>query len=361
MTRQRHKTRFPGIYYREDAQGLKRYIVWYRDALGKGRTETLPLGANLEDAKARQGDLRARAARGERFIPTKQTVAQLMDDWLRQKRVTISPGTLVTYTWGAERAKQDIGKMKVVDVSPDTLVALRELWVEEGYKKNTIAKIESPLRMALAMAVRNRHLSANPFDKLLSHEAVRADAKTKRALTSDEIQRLLAAAPEEWYAHFAFLTFTGLRFTESAKLRWDDVDFDRQVVRVLAEVEGARKTPAARREVMLIPALRSVLKAWKLKQDPGTELVFPVTHSRTNKALGKTCEEAGIARCTPHELRHTFASILIDQRETPVFVCDQMGHANPHVTYTIYAHMFDAKSRIDEARERLQSAMGGLL
>lgn len=359
--RKRHKTSHPGIYFRVDAQDARRYIVWYRDALGKGRTETLPLGANLEDAKARQGYLRARAARGERLVPTKMTVDQLLDQWLERKRSTVSASSAVTYAWGVERAKEDIGKLKVVDVSPNTLVALRERWVEQGRMKNTIAKIESPLRMALATAVRDGHLASNPFDKLLSHESVRADAKQKRALTSDEIQRLLAAAPEEWYPHFAFLVSTGLRFTESAKLRWDDVDFEQGVVRVRAEEEGARKTPAARREVMLIPALRSVLKAWKLKQAPGTELVFPVTHSRTNKAMAAACETAGIERCTPHELRHTFASILIDQRETPVFVCGQMGHANPHVTYTIYAHMFDAKSRIDEARERLQTAMGGLL
>lgn len=194
--RKRHRTKIPGIYFREDSQGLRRYIVWYEDALGKGRTETLPLGSTMEDAKVRQAQLRSRKAAGERILPSKITIGDLLDEWLDRRQDSVTPGTMTVYKWGAKRAKQDIGKMKLADLTPDTLVALRQKWGREGYKKHTISKVEGPLRMALQGAARDGLIASNPYSRLLSHERVKADQRQMRCLSPEEIEKLLAHSGE---------------------------------------------------------------------------------------------------------------------------------------------------------------------
>lgn len=354
MSRQRHKTRFPGIYYRVDAQGARRYIVWYVDAMGKGRTETLPPGANLEDAKAKRSELTT-----QRLVPTRMTMGRLLDDWLELRRPGLKPGTYTIYAWGVERAKEDVGLIQLKRFTADTIVALRQRWVAEGYKKNTILKIEGPLKMALRSAARNGLIQVSPFDKLLHHERVVDDQREMRCLNSDEIGRLLKKQPtseQQWTTLWAFLLFTGLRISEALTLGWDDVDLSGGFL----HVRGG-KTKAAKREVMLIPALRTALTAWKLKQDPGEERVFPYPYRTVHGALRRAEDAAGLPHYRIHELRHTFVSLMIAQGEQVTLIADQAGHADPSVTLKVYAHLFDAQKNIDEARVRLEAAYGGMV
>ena len=87
----RHKSRHRGIYYRNGsndpkAPGPRRWIVWYRDSDGKGRTETLPEGSTEKDALQRQAELRGAKRRGERVMPTKQTLRDGGEAWFASLR-----------------------------------------------------------------------------------------------------------------------------------------------------------------------------------------------------------------------------------------------------------------------------------
>ena len=61
------------------------------------------------------------------------------------------------------------------------------------------------------------------------------------------------------------------------------------------------------------------------------------------------------------DLRHTFASSLIDQGHDIVFVSRQLGHAKPSITLKVYAHLFDAERHADRARTQLEAEYGGLI
>ena len=62
-----------------------------------------------------------------------------------------------------------------------------------------------------------------------------------------------------------------------------------------------------------------------------------------------------------HDLRHTFASLLIAQRADVVFVSRQMGHANPAITLSVYAHLFDGARHASQARDALEAGFGLVL
>ena len=367
-TRKRHKTKYPGITFRlvdeADPDSQRRYIVWYSSTDGKGRTETLPLGATLEDARLRQGELKRKKSQGETLLKTKLTVGELLDTWLEKAKPRLVPHTYKTYEWAIrDHLKPRIGYSRIQDLTASDLAAMRVEMVAAGLKKGSIDKIETPLKNALRVAARDGLISSSPFDKLLPHERVKNDRKEMRCLTKSELSTLLSNASSlRWRALFATLLFTGLRISEALSLTWTDIDFTSSQIRV---IKG--KTKAAKRDVMMIPDLRSLLRRHKLKQPPGTDLVFatrtglPINATDARQALYRIEEKAGIPRYTPHELRHTFASILIHQNEPITFISKQMGHANVKITYETYAHLFEEQESVTKASERLQASFGGLV
>lgn len=127
------------------------------------------------------------------------------------------------------------------------------------------------------------------------------------------------------------------------------------------------KTRAGHRQVVLMPALQQILAEHSLKNE--TTLVFEtkrgkrIDHSSVRRdALGPALKKAGIEkRIRFHDLRHTHASILIDQGHPETFICEQMGHANPAITRRVYGHLFDRDKRRDDARKKLEDAFGEVL
>lgn len=365
--RERHPTQYRGIRYRlldeSRPNGPRRYVVTYTDREGTVRTKTMPVGATLEDAKVLQSTLNVRKANGESLVPVKKTVAQLLDGYLAARQSDLKPHTYENYSWGAEVVKDEIGHREIRTLTPNDMAALIAALQERGFKTWTVKKVMTPLVGALKVAVREGWIQSNPADRLLPHERPKADQKTMRCLTPREIESLLwHGGSDRWKALFATLTFTGLRIGEALALTWDDIDHANKVVRVRES-----KTEAGVREVMMIDRLSKILARWSLMQPPGAVYVFanangqPVSRREALRALRAAETKAGLPNYTLHELRHTFASILISQGENVALVADQMGHADPSITLKTYAKLFDAQKNVDRARERLQAAMGGMV
>lgn len=366
--RKRHSTQYAGIYYRlvkEDRpDGPRRYIVGYTDANGRWHTETLPVGMNLEDARLRKAALETKK---NVFVPTHMTIGDLLDLYLYQRKNDFSTKTYNDYAYGRDVVKDFMGNRKVRELTANDCAALIAKLKKDGKKAWTIRKILTPLNGALKIAIREGWLQGNPMDALLTHERPKADQKEMRCLSSDEIPRLLAAASSErWRLLFATLTFCGLRVGEALALKWTDVDLHTGTVFVRGEKDGARKTAAAKRDVMMIPALVHPMRAYKIAQGQRGYVFangngLPVSRREALRALRAAEKRAGLPEYTLHELRHTFASILIAQGEPVTLVARQMGHKDPSVTLKTYAHLFDEAENVQLAKDRLQAACGGMV
>jgi integrase len=71
--------------------------------------------------------------------------------------------------------------------------------------------------------------------------------------------------------------------------------------------------------------------------------------------------KAGIERLLSHDLRHTFASLLIGGAANVVFVSRQLDHGSSDVTLRVYAHLFDYAEQARRTREVLQEMFGGVV
>jgi integrase len=145
--------------------------------------------------------------------------------------------------------------------------------------------------------------------------------------------------------------YAGLRRGELKALRDDDVDLGAGVIRVERgwdEKEGEidLKTAAGRRRVPIALALRDILTEHRIRSGrSGAELIFGRTKSVAfnGKALQDRADtawrKAGLGRITPHECRHTFASLMIAAGVNAKALSTFMGHANISITMDRYGHL----------------------
>lgn len=127
-------------------------------------------------------------------------------------------------------------------------------------------------------------------------------------------------------------------------------------------VRGKLTTPKNHqcRRVDLSPQLRAVLRLsrrrksveWSKHGLPRPDWVFPsaagtaLDESNVRKAFNQVLDAAELHRRGPHQMRHTFASLLLQAGEPITYVSGQMGHKDPAITLRVYAHWLpDSRSR----------------
>jgi integrase len=173
-----------------------------------------------------------------------------------------------------------------------------------------------------------------------------------RILDRNGIARLLEASPPSYRALLTTAIFTGLRLGELLELTWADADLSADLIRVRKQLDrsGERvrpKTPFAVRDVELMPALARMLcshreQRFAVGHARPEDFVFGTIHGtplhyRTvvRRALDVAVGRAGLAvtpRLRFHDLRHTFASLLIAEGADVVFVSRKLGHASVKTT-----------------------------
>ena len=172
-------------------------------------------------------------------------------------------------------------------------------------------------------------------------------------LSPEEVARLLQAAPGLKYKAALSVAYgAGLRVSEVANLKVSDIDSGRMMLRV-EQGKGQRD-----REVMLSPQLLQLLREWwkaarpQVWLFPGQNPINPVTARQLNRAVTAAKDLAGISkRVSPHTLRHSFATHLLEQGVDIRVIQVLLGHAKLETTalYTRVAvsTVRDIKSPLD--------------
>jgi integrase len=210
---------------------------------------------------------------------------------------------------------------------------------------------------ALKQAVRWRLVSTNVAEAV---EPPRLRRIEMRTLDAAEVRKLLEAAQgSRLYEVILIAVTTGMRRAEILGLRWADVDFDRSQISVsgVLQVDGSLaepKTPRSRRDVGMPPTLRDALRSHKARQneeklalgagyvDQG--LVFANESGGSWKADGISSlyrgivKRAGLGPLRFHDLRHTAASLMLEEGLPITTVAAILGHANTSTTLSVYAH-----------------------
>ena len=206
------------------------------------------------------------------------------------------------------------------------------------------------LKAMLEAAVDWGHLPHNPARKVRKLKIGRGDPQI---WTVGEIRRFLLGAGDEWRPVFLVALFAGLRLGEIQALAWDRQNrpmFATRKIEVRAaynertRVLGRPKSDTSLRAVDMVPSVYHALVA--LAARTATGLVFPGPGGTPLPAwmlydhgFRPAIRRAEVNRIRFHDLRHTYASLLIMAGKHPKYIADQMGHASAAFTLDTYGHL----------------------
>lgn len=238
--------------------------------------------------------------------------------------------------------------------------------VEEGLSSSRIRQAHQCLAAILEQAVADGLIGQNPARRV---ELPRQDQPQHRYLTANQVAQLAKAMPSAQYSTLVYvLAYGGLRWGELAALRRDRVDVLRrqlEVTEALAEISGRLEfgtTKTHRSRTAYLPRFVAEMLGERLidvSDEPGS-LVFtapgggPLRYANVRRRIWNPARaRAGgdLAAITPHDLRHTCASLMRAAGADVKAIQQQLGHRNATVTLDTYTHLFEGD--LAEIMERL--------
>jgi integrase len=351
-----------------------KWVVDYRDSRGRRHWET------KDDKKAAQDRLAEILKGGGREIIDNRTFEEYGNWWLENcAKGSIKASTYQEYEAVLRKHVYPLlGSIRFMEVRRPMIRELIARKKAEGYEQSTIRNIMAPVRGMFFQAIEDGITEKNPASRIGKLNKRDRDKPQKKInpLTSREVQTLTKATEEKkylsWYPLLLCACRTGARMGELIALKGIDIDFkggfihvqrnlsrgklsvtksgkDRRVdmsvmlANTLEELLSRRRAETLREE-MKKPAeerrdaatvVNEVMEGWLFPSPQGMQ----IDPSNLRKLFNRLLIDAKLRRVRFHDLRHTFASLLLSQGESPAYVKEQMGHSSIQVTVDIYGHL----------------------
>lgn len=333
-----------------------RYVLDYYDNEGKRQRQTLKAGTTLKQAKDRLREIEDQISNGT-YLPSKKIplFSEVAEDWIKYKKPNLRRSTWEVYEGHTKNHFKDLDNLKIKQITTTTIEKFIADRQAENMNISTLRKILVSLGQIMQYAVRHRYIDYNPVreaEKPMGRGEEIKDSKEIVVLKPEQIKALLDAEPAQKYKTlFMFAIMTGARQGEILGLKWQDIDWKNKQVRIRRTFNNQRffdvKTRAGRREIDLGPETMKTLKKWKLACPPNKlNLVFPnkagnpMNHNNmVSRHFAPALKKAKLSIIRFHDLRHTKASIMIEQGENIKYIQSQLGHSSPTVTLNVYAHL----------------------
>ena len=307
------------------------------------------------------------------------SLQDFLNQWLISYRSSVHPNTILQYE-GIIRIHiiPVLGRVKLKDLRTDQIQALINAETEKGTSPRMVRYIHSVLRRALNIALKWGMIIRNPAPSVTLPKLKRKEMKT---LNDSQVRVFLSAAKGLRYeALFWMAVSTGLREGELFGLRWSDLDWEKKHLRVqrqLQRIQGKGmvftepKTASGKRMIVLSTATISKLREQydHLQQERITsgdkwrenDLMFPSTHgtpmdpSNMYKDFKDTLKMADLPDIRFHDLRHTAATLMLQQGTHPKIVQERLGHSDISLTLNTYSHVLPSMQ--EEAAEKMDEIL----
>ena len=238
---------------------------------------------------------------------------------------------------------------------------------QPGLSVSYIRGMHNMLKACLSSAVEERLILRNPAEGC---KLPKAEKKEMKVLTQEQLGSYLAAADKRGLLPMFFLELTtGLRKGELVPLLWSDVDTNNMTISISKQAyrtKGALtvqppKTDNSMRRIALSEETMELLKQEHDKH-PGNPYLFPspVTGGMYHpdsvvKLHQKILKDAGLEHIRFHDLRHTFATLALQNGVDVKTVSSMLGHGSAGFTLATYTHT------TNKAQEMAAAKMGSLL
>lgn len=224
-----------------------------------------------------------------------------------------------------------------------------------NYSQTYLKKINTELNSIINYAKRFYDLNTNPCGK--AGTIGKAKAEEMHYWTYDEYIAFREGVKDKSLSYICFevLYWTGMREGELLALSPADIDLDNKTIsinRTYQRIEGkdvftSPKTRKSKRKIpipdFLCQELSDYIQSrYMLDAD---ERLFPVTKSYLSHEMIRGCKNTGVKKIRIHDIRHSHASLLINQGCDALMLADRLGHEKVSTTLNTYSHLFPHKQQ----------------
>ena len=224
-----------------------------------------------------------------------------------------------------------------------------QLWQNKLLDKlspRRVRNIRATFNTVFDDAMRDEIIDKNPISRVKTPKLDKIDVKS---FSLQEMKQIIATATGEMKAFTALGFFTGMRSGEMIGLKWSDIDFTKKEIHIKRAIKmGTVSTPKTKNSIRtidildnLLPYLQEQYKLTGKKKsyvflNKDDEHYYDIKRIRDSKwkSLLKECD---ITYRTIYQMRHTFATVMIENKEDILWVSNMLGHADASMTLQMYA------------------------
>lgn len=320
--------------------------------------------------------------KGMRAKEAKMPFSEFLENWLKSKKPVVTAHTWRTYCQLVrDYIGPTLGEIKLRDLSPNQIQHFYNECVDAGIGLRTVQKTHTVLHASLNFAMKAGMIGRNPAK---ATQPPKPKQKEMRFLNAEQAKQLLETAKKTHDPNFALYHLalvTGMREGELLSLKWENVDLVLGILNVkhnLVRRPGgglqlkSPKTKASIRSIKLgqetISVLAEQMKRLEQAQEASNGLwqntghVFtssvgtPIDPSNLLKQFRQLLRKAGLPKIRFHDLRHTAASLMLNNGVDVLVASQRLGHAKPSITLDVYGHLMPAtQSHAAEMLDQLVS------
>lgn len=316
--------------------------------------------------------------------PDDITVGQWFDIFLSDYNKGVKASTLANYEYQVrQNIKPTIGNVRLQKLTAPMIQRLYNDKLETLSAKS-IKNLHGFLHKGLNQAVMCQYLKANPA---LACQLPRVEKKEMKTLTNKPLESFLQEIKGKPFEDVYFIAvFTGLRQGELLGLTWDSIDFKKGQITVIKQLKRERKLNGENQYVfdslkngksrIIVPApvvfdvlrkVRRIQAENRLKHGSAfannDNLVFTdeignhLCHPTVWRNFKKRVEAIGFPDLRFHDLRHSYATISIENGDDIKTVSENLGHATVAFTLDVYGHVTEKmkKQSADRMQEYIKS------
>lgn len=283
-----------------------------------------------------------------------ETVA---DEWWEEHEPTIAFTTAKSYKPAKERAVFAFGRSYIRQIKPANINHFMNDFVRETHAAQKTAKTQLIIfNQIFKYAVANGYADANVARDL---EIPKGLKKTERLEpTAEDIKRIKDSV-HCTFGLFAYMAlYTGCRRGELLALTWEDFNWSEKTITIsksayIKNNQPVLKLPKTKAGVRTLPILDKLAE----NLNPGHGIIFQapsggmLTEAYFQSYWKKYVAESGVT-CTPHQLRHAYATMLFENNIDAKDAQELLGHANLSTTQDIYTHIREQRKKT--VREQLR-------
>lgn len=332
-----------------------------------------------KEAKAWRKEMLHQIEDGLTYKGANYSLGMYLKEWLDGKRSSIKPHTHEQYDQVVKtHINPYLGKVKLKDIESFQIQRFYNEKLKNGTSESTVYLIHRVLRCALRQAYAMGLIPRNPISPIKSPKPKKKEMRTYNDYQARDLLR--AAEGTDLEALLFVELATGLRIGEIIGLKWSDLDMETGTLRICRQVQRVKdvglvfsepKSEKSRRLIILGPeAIKRLQKhadrQYQQKLFAGdrwmeNDLIFPNTigkpkeQNRLLKDFKILADAAGLPRIRFHDLRHTAATLMLQEEVNPKIVQEILGHSDINLTLNTYSHVLPTLQK--EAAVKLEGLL----